>query len=1377
MVLLLAAVPSIVSAQEADVITGTVTGPDGKVVPGARVEVVSIETEITRSGVTDGKGRYMILFPDGGGRYIMRITYLGFADVIKTLQRSGDEELILTNVAMATGAIDLGSITGTSQRAVNEQQQGRTGETGRELSAQDMARLPLPDLDPATIALLTAGVIGTGADSVSGRMGFSVAGMSDLLNQVVIDGVIQGDGAGGIPEEGIRRTGVVTNTFDASRGGFAGGQVSQSTSRGNNRNAGSFSYQFDDDALQMSSGATTSAFTRNNFGGQWGGPIKNNKLFYNTSFQLSQNVNHRFALDADDPLAATRAGVAMDSIGRFLDLVSDKLNRQQIGATGPYNQTTEDLKLQGRVDWNINQTRSNQQTLSLRANGAWNNQDSTRISTLDLSDHGGEAKSNNFSIGGSLNSRFSQSWTNNLNFSFNERTAETLGYIEMPEGRVRVTSEFEDGTRATNSLVFGGNRSFPTEAYTRDLQISDDVSFLKPIGTSVHRMKVGGSVQKTNAIDRSANNIFGSFSFNSLEDFQNNLPASYTRSLAERKSRTGTYNAGIYIGDTFRKSEALEFTAGLRYDYGRLDEQPAYNPVIETLFGRRTDIRTSAGAFSPRIGFNYRISSQQNGNFNQQAKNLSGGLGLFAGRAPTNIYSQAIRQTGLPDAEQTLNCVGAAVPIPDWDLYSEDPSLVPSTCADGGVGNPQQSFRAPTVTLIDPDQKMPSSLRANLGYRTQLPRNIFANFGYTFSYGMGLWGYEDLNLNTDQSVTLGNEDRPFFGDPSSIVPTTGAVLFASSRMHSEFGNVYDVIADRKSTAHQLTANLNGLLMERKLTLSSNYTLGFSRDQGSGSFSQATTALNPNEAEWGTSSNDRRHVLNLNASYAFTPEIELSLNGRIQSGSPYTPMVNQDINGDGARNDRAFIFDPSMMADTAIANGMSRLLSNAPGRVTSCLEDQLGGIADRNSCRNSWEQTLDFRLNLRPNLPTLQRRMTISLDGRNALTGLDQLVNGSDNMKGWGVGVRADGTLLEVRGFDPVTNSFKYTVNEGFGQTRRGPGAIRSPFSLTLRARVQVGGQPGQTNRGFGQQGGFGGGFGGPGGGGGRQGGGGPGGFGNQGGFDMGALMRAGANANVDSMLATQFTNPIKPILALKDSLKLTPANVTTLTLISDSLDAKIARHVAAAKPAAEELMGRMIADRATQGSGQQQNPQQMQQQMQQVLQRMQPEITAGRTEAASALTEASVALGPDVWGRVPNNLKSSAPAQGGGRGAGFNGVALIDRMLANPIPVLLGMKETLAMTPEQVTQVEAISKATDDILIKARTDLGKKFDNVPPQQQGQIFGEVQPQIESARKKVTDALKQIEKVLTADQWKQVPAQVKNPFANQQMPGMGGGRGNE
>jgi hypothetical protein len=52
-----------------DIIMGRVTAGDTAGVEGARVEVTSAETGITRRKSTNGHGDYSILFPDGGGSY------------------------------------------------------------------------------------------------------------------------------------------------------------------------------------------------------------------------------------------------------------------------------------------------------------------------------------------------------------------------------------------------------------------------------------------------------------------------------------------------------------------------------------------------------------------------------------------------------------------------------------------------------------------------------------------------------------------------------------------------------------------------------------------------------------------------------------------------------------------------------------------------------------------------------------------------------------------------------------------------------------------------------------------------------------------------------------------------------------------------------------------------------------------------------------------------------------------------------------------------------------------------------------------------------------------------------------------------------------
>jgi hypothetical protein len=358
------------------------------------------------------------------------------------------------------------------------------------------------------------------------------------------------------------------------------------------------------------------------------------------------------------------------------------------------------------------------------------------------------------------------------------------------------------------------------------------------------------------------------------------------------------------------------------------------------------------------------------------------------------------------------SCIGETVPVPDWDLYIGDPHAVPTSCADGGPGTSLQSTRLPTVTVIAPDQSLPSSLRAELAYRTNLPRNLNGNFRYTFSRGFGLWGYADLNLDPERVTTIGEEERPFYGDPMSIVQRTGAVSFAGSRLHSEFGNVYEVKSDRQSRSHQFSVQANGRVFP-KLQVNTNYTLGFTRDQGSGSFAAVPVVGNPNEVAWGTANNDRRHTSNFTLTYTLSPEVELSATTRLSSGQPFTPLVNRDVNGDGARNDRAFVFDPNATADTALANGMLRLLHNVPGRVRDCLRAQYDTFAARNSCREAWTQSIDFRANVRPNLPHVQRRLTLSLDTRNVLTAVDQLLHETQGVRRLALSERAARSELTV----------------------------------------------------------------------------------------------------------------------------------------------------------------------------------------------------------------------------------------------------------------------------------------------------------------------------------------------------------------------------
>src|SRR5256885_5076796 len=124
-----------------DIIVGTVTGPDSQPVAGATVEVTSRETGGSRQVVTDARGRFTLLFPDGGGRYELVVRYIGMAPAHVSVGRQADEDRIVANVQMGAPAVALEART-VPARPRRRPRSGGRGATGQALSGDEVARLP-----------------------------------------------------------------------------------------------------------------------------------------------------------------------------------------------------------------------------------------------------------------------------------------------------------------------------------------------------------------------------------------------------------------------------------------------------------------------------------------------------------------------------------------------------------------------------------------------------------------------------------------------------------------------------------------------------------------------------------------------------------------------------------------------------------------------------------------------------------------------------------------------------------------------------------------------------------------------------------------------------------------------------------------------------------------------------------------------------------------------------------------------------------------------------------------------------------------------------------------------------------------------------------
>jgi hypothetical protein len=704
-----------------------------------------------------------------------------------------------------------------------------------------------------------------------------------------------------------------------------------------------------------------------------------------------------------------------------------------------------------RLDWRISDAHS----LTLRFDGRWESQEPSRVSPLALPATGGTRSELSGGVLVSLTSSLGERFVNEARAYVAASRRNTSPFLALPVARVQVTSELPDVGEGVAVLAFGGNAALPQYIKTQSLEMSDEISLLP--GNGAHRPKLGFFVNATRNTEIETPNQFGTFTYPSLAALAADSPSTFTRSRAPLAQAGTAWNEALYLGDSWHLGEHLRLTYGFRVEGTRFTGAPAYNRAVDTLFRLRTDLIPGDIHVSPRIGVTWGMGG---GPGQAPPTYLRGGVGLFQSPIPTFLYSAALGAPGSANAETDLTCVGATVPTPDWAAYARDPSAIPSQCALSG--STATVLPSPNVIAFDPGFTAPRVWRGSIGLVQRVWGRYWATLEGSYARGVSQYGFRDVNLVQQPRFMLPEENRPVYVPPDSIVPTTGQLSFTASRIHPEFGRVLAIRSDLRSDTRQVTFAFGGS-SARGAVYRLAYTLTRSRDQSSYAccvvaqgYAAPTTAFDPGALEWGTSDLERRHALVGTVSYPLSAAFEVGAVGRLMSGVPFTPLVGSDINGDGARNDRAFIFDPRTETDTAIANGMGRLLAEAPAAVRNCLMQQLGQIAARNSCAGEWQPSFDLQLNWRPGWFGSERRLTLSVLTVNLLAAVDQWLHGSDHLRGWGYAAAPDPVLLYVQGFDPVTQRYRYAVNDRFGAVASAGNGVIVPFQIGFQGRLLLG---------------------------------------------------------------------------------------------------------------------------------------------------------------------------------------------------------------------------------------------------------------------------------------------------------------------------------
>ena len=311
-------------------IQGLVTDPSGAVVSGAKISISNKATGRVIITKSTSAGAYTsgALTP---GDYTLRVEAQGFktSEIAVTVQvgvtASGNVKL---QVGQATQVVEVQG----AQIAVNTQQATVQGV----LTTEQIENLPINGRNFLDLAQLEPGVqIQDGGNFDPTKNGFSsisFGGRFGRTARIEVDGLDISDETVGtttqnVPASGIQEFQIQQSSLDLSTELTSSGSVNVTTKSGTNKYHGEGYYAFRDQTLDANlPGGSDNPFQRNQYGGNFGGPILKDKLF--------------FFLDAErtkqDLLNPVLPG------GPFSALV------------GSYSSPFREVEGIGRLDWQIN---------------------------------------------------------------------------------------------------------------------------------------------------------------------------------------------------------------------------------------------------------------------------------------------------------------------------------------------------------------------------------------------------------------------------------------------------------------------------------------------------------------------------------------------------------------------------------------------------------------------------------------------------------------------------------------------------------------------------------------------------------------------------------------------------------------------------------------------------------------------------------------------------------------------------------------------------------------------------------------------------------------------------------------------------------------
>jgi hypothetical protein len=982
-------------------ISGTVRDTTGAVVPGASVTVTNMETNIANATVTDAQGFYRVAALDPG-RYVVRVELSGFTTVdtpnvpVKTAMEP------TVNVELKVGGI--GEEIAVTAKAEAVELNKTNASVGLTSTARQVVELPLSADRNINNLIATS----PNVSRVTGQGTFAANGQRSRNNNYMIDGSDNNDisvtiSTTQIVPESVAEFQVQTNAYSAEFGRNSGAQVNVITKSGTNTIRGEAWDYFRTNELasltniEKASGLLKPAdYKRHQLGASIGGPLVKDKTFFFALYQLDDDdpspapgttvripTQAGFAALAGVPLGAGQPASSRQAVLQRLGFLND------VYAGGPAFRSQSNVLVNG-VPIETGQTNINIVSPS------------TYHTAFARIDHRLNS-SDNFTVRYYLNKRKDDNAISNCVFGavfcgYQDLKDSNLAFSETHIFQSSLLNEFRfswvqrdldfpendpnSPTAAISGLfTIGGLSNFPQSRISDAYQFSDTLTWTK----RRHTFKFGADVRYNKVLNNADFNSKGNFTFNSLQDYMNNLAFSYQQALQTASWDANQWQTSFFVQDDFRVTPDFVLNLGLRYELA---------DVPLGMFGATDALSLGAlvpgpaqmdtNNWAPRIGFAWSPRSS-NALLGEGKTVVRGGFGMGYDFVFYNLLT--VNGSNYPRVvTANLN-----------NVQNQYPNLLQASGA--AVFDPLATYTNSPTDTQSPDSKFWSfSIGRELG-------DFVAEIGYTGSrsgHGINQLHANPAVLTPEQAALVaatrnsgaipGVQARrvdPRYG-PRTLIPAYVGPAGNDVEARSEYNGGYVSLNKRLSHGVQL-----GLSYTRSKFMSNNdASLGETGTDGS---SQRPQSMFDYAAEWSLSQFDvpNRFVVN------YLYEIPGPKSGAwkqvlggwqfsgitaFQSGRPFTIGTGVDSNGDGTTgSDR-----PNQNGSCGVSwDGDHRNFTNngcysAPlGTNNLPLANALGnGSAGRNSERMAPFWTTDFSLLKRFHIG--KRQLIIRGDAYNAL---------------------------------------------------------------------------------------------------------------------------------------------------------------------------------------------------------------------------------------------------------------------------------------------------------------------------------------------------------------------------------------------------------